>query len=60
MIKDHIDESWVLLQMYQGSIVMKTFEFCSKYRREPFKDITHFIDSVSLTNFYNEFFDDVE
>ena len=46
--------------MYQGSIVKKTFEFCSKYRREPFKDITCAIDSVSLTNFYNEFFDELD
>ena len=43
--------------MYQGSIVIKTFEFCSKYRCEPFKDITHPIDSFSLKKIYNHFFE---
>ena len=46
--------------MYQGSIIIKTFEFCSKYRRNPFKKITFPIDTVRLTNFYNEFFDDLD
>ena len=59
-IKDHIEELWVLLHLYQGSIVKKTFEFCSKYRREPFKDITHPIDSVTLKNLYNDFFEKLD
>ena len=39
---------------------MKTFEFCSKYRSDPFQQITHSIDTVILTNFYNKFFDDLD
>ena len=60
LIKDHLDETWVLLQMYQGSVIIKTFNFCSKYRGNSFKEITHPIDTVRLTNFYNDFFDDLD
>ena len=59
-IKENLDESEISLKMYQGSIIIKTFEFCSKYRRNPFKKITFPIDTVRLTNFYNEFFDDLD
>ena len=59
-IKENLDESEISLKMYQGSIIIKTFEFCSKYRRDPFKKITFPIDTVRLTNFYNEFFDDLD
>ena len=50
--KDHLDETWLLLQMYQGSIIIKTFEFCSKYRRNPFKEIAHPID-IYLKRIFN-------
>ena len=59
-INEQLDESEISLEMYQGSIIIKTFEFCSKYRRNPFKKITFPIDTVRLTNFYNEFFDDLD
>ena len=59
-IKDNIDETWVVMKMYQGSIVKKTFEFCSKYGQESFKNITHPIDSVTLPNFYNDFFEKLD
>ena len=52
--------SEIPLEMYQGHIVMKTFEFCSKYRSDPFKQIAHPIDSVTLTNFYNDFFENLD
>ena len=58
-----IDESGlseINLKMYQGSIIIKTFEFCSKYRSDPFKQIAHPIDSVTLTNFYNDFFENLD
>ena len=59
-IKEELDESEISLKMYQGSIIIKTFKFCSKYRTDPFKQITFPIDTVRLTNFYNEFFDDLD
>ena len=59
-IKEELDESEISLKMYQRSIIIKTFEFCSKYRTDPFKQITFPIDTVRLTNFYNEFFDDLD
>ena len=52
--------SEIHLEMYQGHIVMKTFEFCSKYRSDPFKPIAHSIDTVRLTNYYNDFFDNLD
>ena len=60
LFKNEIDAAEISLEMYQGSIIIKTFEFCSKYRRDPFKKITFPIDAVQLTNFYNEFFDDLD
>ena len=60
LFKNEIDAAEISLEMYQGSIIIKTFEFCSKYRRNPFKKITFPIDTVRLTNFYNEFFDDLD
>ena len=60
LFKKEIDAAEISLEMYQGSIIIKTFEFCSKYRRNPFKKITFPIDTVRLTNFYNEFFDDLD
>ena len=59
-IKEELDESEISLKMYQRSIIIKTFEFCSKYRTDPFKQITFPIDTVRLTNFYNEFFDELD
>ena len=59
-INKELDETEISLEMYQGSIIIKTFEFCSKYRRNPFKKITFPIDTVRLANFYNEFFDDLD
>ena len=52
---DYIQSGFVLVQL-----TIKTFEFCSKYRRNPFKKITFPIDIVRLANFYNEFFDDLD
>ena len=60
LFNKEIDAAEISLEMYQGSIIIKTFEFCSKYRRDPFKKITFPIDTVRLTNFYNEFFDDLD
>ena len=57
---DEIGLSEINLKMYQGSIIIKTFEFCSKYRSDPFKQIAHPIDSVTLTNFYNDFFENLD
>ena len=57
---DEIGLSEINLKMYQGSIIIKTFEFCSKYRSDPFKQIAHPIDTVTLTNFYNDFFDNLD
>ena len=59
-INKELDETEISLEMYQGSIIIKTFEFCSKYRRNPFKKITFPIDTVRMANFYNEFFDDLD
>ena len=57
---DEIGVSEINLKMYQGSIIIKTFEFCSKYRSDPFKQIAHPIETVTLTNFYNDFFDNLD
>ena len=57
---DEFGLSELNLKMYQGSIIIKTFEFCSKYRSDPFKQIAHPIDSVTLTNFYNDFFENLD
>jgi len=56
--EDEISE--INLEMYQGNIITKTFEFCSKYRSDPFKQIAHPIDTMTLTNFYNDFFDNLD
>jgi len=57
---DEEEISEINLEMYQGNIIIKTFEFCSKYRSDPFQQITHSIDTVRLTNFYNDFFDNLD
>ena len=57
---DESEISEINLEMYQGNIIIKTFEFCSKYRSDPFQQITHSIDTVRLTNFYNDFFDNLD
>ena len=48
------------MKKYPVSIIKKTFEFCSKYKSEPFKDITHPIDSVTLPNYYNDYFEKLD
>ena len=57
---DEEEISEINLEMYQGNIITKTFEFCSKYRSDPFKQIAHPIDTMTLTNFYNDFFDNLD
>ena len=57
---DEEEVSEINLEMYQGNIITKTFEFCSKYRSDPFKQIAHPIDTMTLTNFYNDFFDNLD
>ena len=57
---DEEEISEINLEMYQGNIIIKTFEFCSKYRSDPFKQIAHPIDKVKLTNFYNDFIDNLD
>ena len=57
---DDDEVSEINLKMYQGNIITKTFEFCSKYRSDPFKQIAHPIDTMTLTNFYNDFFDNLD
>ena len=59
--KEEVDSTYFLpLPNYQSNIARKTFEFCSKYRCDPFKHITHPIDSVSLPNYYNDFLDQLD
>ena len=57
---DEEEISEINLEKYQGNIITKTFEFCSKYRSDPFKPIAHSIDTVRLTNYYNDFFDNLD
>ena len=58
--KEELETLFLTLPNYQSNIARKTFEFCSKYRCDPFKHITHPIDSVSLPNYYNDFLDHLD
>ena len=44
---------------YPGKFVRRDFEFCKKYKKDPFKDINHRLDNYKgLNNFYNLILDD--
>ena len=56
-LKCEIDEGTTetKIPMYPGNLIKKVLEFCTRYKKDPMKNITHLIDRVSLQNYYNDF-----